>query len=74
MTEKEVKKGRLSFLRVPQIIKDYVAIWKNEGFKSLLKKKGWKVVILIVAYYLIRDSILYILIPYLIAKGFISLN
>lgn len=74
MTEKEAKKGRLSFLRVPRIIKDYVAIWKNEGFKSLLKKKGWKVVILIVAYYLIRDSILYILIPYLIAKGFISLN
>lgn len=74
MIEKEEKKRGFSLLRVPKIIKDYVAIWKNEGFKSLLKKKGWKVVVLIITYYLIRDSILYILIPYLIAKGFISLN
>ncbi len=39
----------------------------------MLKAAGWKVVLGIFMFYLIRDSILYILIPYLIAKGFLSL-
>ena len=33
---------------------------------------GWKVALGIILYYLIRDSILYILIPYLIARGMLS--
>lgn len=42
---------------------------REEGLKSFLKKKGWKVVLWIVIFYTIRDGILYILIPYLIYKG-----
>ena len=57
---------------VPTFILEYVKIWRKEGFRALVKKKGWKVVVLIICYYLVRDSILYILIPYLIAKGIFS--
>ncbi len=52
-------------------IVDSILIVKREGFKSLLKKRGWKVFAVIIGYYTIRDSILYILIPYLIARGII---
>jgi hypothetical protein len=48
---------------------DSVLIIKREGFKSLLSKRGWKVFAVIVAYYTVRDTILYILVPYLIARG-----
>ena len=54
----------------PSFIKEWRVIWKEHGFKELLKRKGWKVGFAIFMYYLIRDSILYILIPYLVYKGF----
>ena len=49
--------------------KEYREVFKEQGFKGLVKKYGWKLVLAVFMYYLIRDSILYILIPYLIAKG-----
>lgn len=36
--------------------------------KHLIKSYGWKLVLAIVIYYLIRDTLLYIVIPFLIAK------
>lgn len=54
---------------VPEFILEWVSIWKTQGFRQLVKQKGWKVVIIIICYYLIRDTILYILIPYGIYKG-----
>ncbi len=53
----------------PRFMKPYVKIIQEEGFKSFFKKAGPKVIVIIVLYYLIRDSILYLLIPYLIARG-----
>jgi hypothetical protein len=38
-------------------------------FRFLFKKHGWKLVWSFIIFYLIRDTILYIIIPYLIAKG-----
>jgi hypothetical protein len=49
--------------------KEYREVFKEQGFKGLVKKYGRKLVLAVFMYYLIRDSILYILIPYLIAKG-----
>ena len=43
-----------------------VIIGKIKGF---IKKYGWKAGVAIFLYYLIRDVILYILLPYLIFKG-----
>ena len=49
---------------------------KKQGLKAaskmMLKKYGWKVGVAIFMYYLIRDVTLYIIIPYLVMKGFFS--
>jgi len=54
---------------VPDFLKEYANIWREDGFRELLRQKGWKVVLVIIVYYLIRDTLLYIVIPYLIARG-----
>ena len=56
----------------PKFINEWLEIKREGGFKLLFQKKGWYVILAIVTYYLIRDSILYILIPYLIYKGYFS--
>ena len=38
-------------------------------FKKIYNKYGWKAVIAIFLYYLIRDVSLYILLPWAIARG-----
>jgi len=48
---------------------DSILIVKREGFKSLLKKRGWKVFAVVIGYYAIRDTILYIIVPFIIAQG-----
>ncbi len=44
--------------------------WERFKFRCrhLIKRYGWKLVLGIVIYYLIRDSLLYIVIPYFVAK------
>ena len=42
------------------------------GWKGLLGKRGWSLVILVIAYYLVRDTILYIVIPVAIAAGLLN--
>tara|TARA_B100001758_G_C18159614_1_gene478423 strand:+ start:432 stop:620 length:189 start_codon:yes stop_codon:yes gene_type:complete len=54
-----------------KFIKKYVKIFRESGFKGLIKEGGWKLVIYFFLYYLIRDTILYIIIPYLVVKGVI---
>ena len=53
----------------PLFIVEWVKLLREEGFKVFVKKRGWKVLWTIIIFYLIRDSILYILIPYLIYLG-----
>jgi len=48
---------------------DSILIVKREGFKTLLKKRGWKVFAGVIGYYTVRDTILYIIIPFLVARG-----
>jgi hypothetical protein len=38
-------------------------VLKQEGFKALFRKYGWKLPAAVIAYYLVRDVTLYILIP-----------
>jgi hypothetical protein len=59
----------IKLLRVKFLL-DYVAVFKEDGFKGVLRKGGWKILFYFFMFYLIRDSILYILIPYLLVKGF----
>jgi len=37
-------------------------------FSYLGRRYGWKILAVIAAYYLVRDSILYLIIPYLVAR------
>jgi hypothetical protein len=51
----------------------FILDWGEEGgYYKLLKKKGSIVLVAFILFYLIRDSLLYIVIPVLIAKGFIT--
>ena len=58
------------------VLHDLRTITKESGLrqaiKMMFKKYGWKVGLAIFMYYLIRDVTLYIILPYLIMKGFFS--
>ena len=45
---------------------------RSLGWKGLFRKRGWKLVALVVAYYLIRDAILYIVLPLGVAAGLLN--
>ncbi len=42
---------------------------RAEGFRAVVKTLGWKVIAGIIIFYLVRDTLLYLVIPYLIARG-----
>lgn len=54
---------------VPFFLRKHVNYYLENGFKKTVKKFGWKLFFIIFFYYLIRDSILYIIIPYFALKG-----
>ncbi len=56
----------------PKIVQDWVAVWREHGFKEFIKRKGWKVVATVFVFYLIRDSFLYIFLPYMAARGLLG--
>jgi len=60
----------MSFIKkfIPKFLRESINYFRKNGFKKTLKKLGWKMILLIVLYYLIRDSILYIIIPYFVGK------
>lgn len=39
------------------------------GWRGLRRKRGWKLVVVVLAYYFLRDVLLYIVIPLGIAAG-----
>lgn len=48
---------------------DSILIVKRFGFKELLRRRGRKFLLVIIAYYLVRDTVLYVLIPFFVARG-----
>ena len=54
-------------------IREAVAEFRASGFAGLVRKYGWKLGAGFVAFYLIRDATLYLLIPWLAATGLLSL-
>lgn len=53
----------------PNAILEIRGVFREAGFRGILKRYGWKLIAAFFAYYLIRDISLYILLPYLITKG-----
>jgi hypothetical protein len=56
--------------RMPFI--EAVRTLKSEGPRGLVRRYGWKVCGGVFAYYVVRDVSLYILLPWMIAKGVIA--
>ncbi|MNK07814.1 hypothetical protein D3C87_257340 [compost metagenome] len=52
----------------PRFIREAKAVFKESGFKGVIKRYGWKFFAFFFVYYLIRDVTLYILIPWYIAQ------
>jgi hypothetical protein len=48
---------------------DSVLILKRRGLRELVRQRRWKFLLLIAAYYLVRDTIFYVAIPLLVARG-----
>ena len=48
---------------------DSALILKRFGLKELVRQRGWKFLLAIFAYYLVRDTILYLVIPLCVARG-----
>ena len=53
----------MSFRR-PRFIRVWLKLYREGWFTKLLKVKGWKIVLAFFLFYLIRDSIIYIILPY----------
>jgi len=45
---------------------------KEKGVKQIIREMGWKVIVGVFIFYLVRDVLLYIVIPFLIARGLLS--
>jgi len=54
---------------IPKFLQKYVTYYRDNGFKKTIKKYGWKLFAIIFMFYLVRDTILYIIIPYFAMKG-----
>ena len=48
---------------------DSIAIVKQSGFKKLIRQRGVKFFGVIFAYYLVRDTLLYLVLPFCVARG-----
>lgn len=48
---------------------DSILVVKQFGFKELLRRRGKKFFYAIIGYYLVRDTVLYLIIPYAVARG-----
>jgi hypothetical protein len=50
---------------------DSALILKRSGFRELVRQMGWKFLVGIFTYYLVRDTILYLAIPLCVARGLV---
>lgn len=48
---------------------DSLRIVKRYGLRELLRQRGWRFVVSVIAYYLVRDTLLYIVLPLCLARG-----
>ena len=53
------------------MLQEYKNIYKARGLKALIKEKGWVVGVVLFLFFLIK-GLLWLLIPYLVAKGLFS--
>ena len=54
---------------IPNFLKKYIIYYQDKRLKLTIEKFGIKLILGVFIFYLIRDSILYIIIPYFALKG-----
>jgi hypothetical protein len=54
---------------IPNFLKEYIIYYQENGFKKTIQKFGLKLIVTIIVFYFVRDTILYIIIPYFALKG-----
>jgi hypothetical protein len=52
-----------------EYVVDSIMILRKDGVRGLVRERGWKFLALIIGYYVVRDSLIYIVIPYCLAQG-----
>lgn len=60
------------FSKVKNLFQQLKSDFKTLGMKATFKKHGWKLFVIFFVYYLIRDSLLYIVIPGLVGYGLLA--
>ena len=59
----------LKNLFFPKFMRKYIEYYKEYGLKKTIKDHGWRLFVIVFFFYLVRDGLLYIIIPYFAAKG-----
>ena len=59
--------------RLPGFVREATATFREQGFRGILRAYGWKLFAVFFVFYLVRDVTLYIVLPYLAARGLWSL-
>lgn len=59
------------FQKLRLLIREAKTIFREQGFKGVLRRFGWKLFAVIFVYYLVRDVTLYILLPWYLATKFL---
>ena len=54
---------------IPNFLKEYIIYYQENGFKKTIQKFGIKLIVTIIVFYFVRDTVLYIIIPYFALKG-----
>lgn len=60
------------FQKLRALIREAKAIFREKGFKGVIRRFGWKLFAVLFVYYLVRDVTLYILLPWYLASKFLQ--
>lgn len=51
------------------VVIDSLRIARRAGVRGLLRERGWKFAAAVLAYYIVRDTLIYVIVPLCIARG-----
>jgi hypothetical protein len=65
--------GPTGVARLRAFVREATATFRESGLRGTLRRYGWKLFAAFFVFYLVRDLTLYVLLPYLAARGALSL-
>ena len=58
-----------SFRLYHYVVLDSLQIVRRHGARELLRRRGWRFAGAVLAYYIVRDTLLYLILPLWFARG-----